>query len=169
MDLNRVLLMGRLTRDVELRYLGNGTAVTDLRIAVSWRYRRQDGERVEETCFVDVTVWGRDAENCNQYLSKGRGVFIEGRLKFESWETQDGQKRNKLKVVADRVQFLPRGGGAPGGEPHGAQRSAQASDRGSDSRAGVSDYGGDHNEPRPSTSGGGFGGGENYHDDTVPF
>ncbi len=105
-SLNRVLLMGNLTRDPELRYIPSGTAVANLGLATNRRYTTQDGERKEEVCYIDIVVWGKTAENCANYLSKGRPVFIEGRLQLDTWETEDGQKRSKLKVVADRVQFL---------------------------------------------------------------
>jgi len=105
---NRVILVGNLTRDVELRYTPNETPVTDIGLAVNDRVKRQ-GEWVDEATFVDITLWGRTAEIASQYLSKGSPVLIEGRLKFESWE-QDGQKRSKLKVVGERMQMLGGGG-----------------------------------------------------------
>ncbi|MBA3650562.1 MAG: single-stranded DNA-binding protein [Chthoniobacterales bacterium] len=124
-NLNKVLLMGNLTRDPEVRYTPKGTAVAELGIAVNRVYSGENGEKREEVTFVDVTVWGRTAENVGEYLKKGRPVFVEGRLQLDSWEDkQSGQKRNKLKVVADNVQFLgSRGGaggagGAGGGEPN---------------------------------------------------
>jgi single-strand DNA-binding protein len=115
-NLNKVLLMGNLTRDPEVRYTPKGTAVAELGIAVNRVYSGENGEKREEVTFVDVTVWGRTAENVGEYLKKGRPVFIEGRLQLDSWEDkQSGQKRNKLKVVADNVQFLGSRGGAGGG------------------------------------------------------
>ena len=117
---NKVLLMGNLTRDPELRYIPSGTAVAKFGLAVNRDYvDKQSGEKKENVCFVDITVWGKQAETCNQYLSKGRPVFIEGRLEFSSWETKEGDKRSKLEVIAERVQFLggrkdeEGGGGAP--------------------------------------------------------
>ncbi len=110
---NKVLLMGNLTRDPEVRYTPKGTAIANLGLAVNRRWTTETGEAKEEVTFVDVEVWGRQAETAGQYLSKGRPVFVEGRLKLDSWEDKEsGQKRNKLKVVAERVQFLgaPRGG-----------------------------------------------------------
>ena len=107
-NLNRVFLMGNLTRDPELRYTPSGTAVTNLRMAVNRRYKTQSGEAKEETIFITVVAWGKQAETCTQFLSKGRPVFIEGRLQMRSWETPDGQKRNVLEVRASRVQFLGR-------------------------------------------------------------
>ncbi|NQT00200.1 MAG: single-stranded DNA-binding protein [Candidatus Omnitrophica bacterium] len=105
-NLNRVFLMGNLTRDPELRYTPSGTAVTNLRIAVNRRYKTQSGEMKEETAFVTIVAWGRQAETCTQFLSKGRPIFVEGRLQMRSWEAQTGEKRNVLEVRASRVQFL---------------------------------------------------------------
>ncbi len=117
-NLNKVLLMGNLTRDPEVRYTPKGTAVAELGIAVNRVYSGENGEKREEVTFVDVTVWGRTAENVGEYLKKGRPVFVEGRLQLDSWEDkQSGQKRNKLKVVADNVQFLGSPRGAGGGGP----------------------------------------------------
>ena len=110
-NLNKVLLIGNLTRDPELRYTPSGTAVVNLRMAVNRRYKDRMGEMKDETCFITVVAWDRQAEVCNQYLSKGRPVFIEGRLQSRSWENADGQKRSVIEVRAERVQFL---GSAPG-------------------------------------------------------
>lgn len=110
---NKVLLMGNLTRDPEVRYTPKGTAIANLGLAVNRVYTTEGGEQKEEVTFIDIEVWGRQAETAGQYLAKGRPVFVEGRLKLDSWEDKEsGQKRNKLKVVAERVQFLgaPRGG-----------------------------------------------------------
>ena len=105
-SLNRVFLMGNLTRDPELRYTPGGAAVTNLRLAVNRRFRTQSGEMKEETAFVTVVAWGKQAETCSQFLSKGRAIFVEGRLQMRSWETPEGQKRNVLEIRASRVQFL---------------------------------------------------------------
>ncbi|MGA2069385.1 MAG: single-stranded DNA-binding protein [Thermoguttaceae bacterium] len=113
---NRVILLGNLTRDPELRYIASGTAVTDLRLAVNDRRKNANGEWIEETTFVDVTLWARTAEIASEYLTKGSPVLIEGRLKFDAWETPDGQKRSKLSVVGDRMQMLGSRGGPPPGE-----------------------------------------------------
>ena len=114
-NLNKVFLMGNLTRDPEVRYIPSGAAVADLSLAVNERYKDRDsGEWREKPVFVDVTVWRRQAETCAQYLSKGSGVMIEGRLQLDQWENPEGQKRSKLKVLADRVQFLQGGGSARG-------------------------------------------------------
>ncbi len=118
---NRVILIGNVTRDIEIRYIPSGTAVLDLGLAVNDRRKdSKTGEWIEETTFVDVTLWGRTAEIAGEYLSKGSPVFIEGRLKLDTWE-QDGQKRSKLKVVGDRMQLIGSrgsgGGGGGGGQP----------------------------------------------------
>ena len=106
-NFNRVILMGNITRDIEVRNLPSGTAVADVGVAVNDHRKNQAGESVQETTFVDATFWGRTAEIAAEYLSKGSPVLIEGRLKQERWEA-DGQKRSKLKVVCDRMQMLGR-------------------------------------------------------------
>ena len=118
---NRVVLVGNLTRDVELRYTPSGTAVTDIGLAVNERIKRNE-QWVDEAHFFDVTLWGRTAEVAGEYLSKGSSVLIEGRLKQDRWE-QDGQKRTKVKIVGEKMQMLSgrTGGGASGGHtaaPH---------------------------------------------------
>lgn len=105
LNYNRVIIAGNLTRDPELREAG-ASQVAGFGLAVNRRYKGRDGEMQEETTFVDVEAWGRTAELCGQYLSKGRAALVEGRLKLDSWEDKDGGKRSKLKVVADSVQFL---------------------------------------------------------------
>jgi single-strand DNA-binding protein len=122
---NRVILLGNLTRDPELRYLQSGMAVADIGLAVNDRRKNANGEWVDETTFVDVTFWGRTAEVAGEYLSKGSPVLIEGRLKLDSWETQDGQKRSKLKVVCEKMQMVgPKGQGGQGGQGGGGPRPA---------------------------------------------
>jgi single-strand DNA-binding protein len=112
---NKVILLGNLTRNPELRYTPSGTPVATLGLAVSRRYRQGDDLK-EEVCFVDVVVFGKQAEHCGQYLSKGNGVIVDGRLQQRRWETEDGQKRSKHEVVAQTVTFMPkRDGGAGGG------------------------------------------------------
>jgi len=119
-NLNRVFLMGNLTRDPELRYTPTGTAVANFGLAVGRRWKdRQSNEMREETTFVDIEVWARQAETASEYLSKGRPCFIEGRLKLDQWE-KDGQKRSKLRVVAERVQFLGGRGEGGGGRSQGS-------------------------------------------------
>lgn len=106
---NRVILMGNLTRDPELKYTASGTAICNIGLAVNRKYKSGEGLK-DDTCFVDITVWDKQGENCNQYLTKGSGVLIEGRLNFNTWTSQDGSKRSKLDVVAENVQFLPKSG-----------------------------------------------------------
>ncbi len=130
-SMNRVFLLGNLTRDPEIRYLPSGQAVGDLRLAVSRKFKTANGQDKEETCFVDVVVWGRSAETCGQYLGKGSPLLVEGRLQYEEWE-KDGKKNSKLKVVAERTQFVgaPRRAeyadkaGGPASEPAAAAASS---------------------------------------------
>jgi len=126
---NKVILLGNLTRDPEVRYTPKGTAVTDLGLAVNRTYTADNGEKREEVTFVDVTFWGRTAEVAGEYLKKGRPVFVEGRLQLDSWDDkQSGQKRTKLKVIGENMQMLgaPRGGGGGGDEESaGGSRSSR--------------------------------------------
>lgn len=119
---NRVVLVGNITRDIELRYTPGGTAVTDIGLAVNDRRKSANGEWVDETTFVDVTLWGRTAEVASEYLAKGSPILVEGRLKLETWES-DGQNRSKLKVVCDRMQMLGSPKSSGGGN---AQATADA-------------------------------------------
>ena len=121
---NKVILLGNLTRDPEVRYTPKGTAVTELGMAVNRVYTAENGEKREETTFVDVTLWGRTAEIAGEYLKKGRPVFIEGRLQLDTWDDkQSGQKRSKLKVVGEGLQLIgsrPGGGGGGSGDEEGS-------------------------------------------------
>jgi single-strand DNA-binding protein len=122
---NKVLLMGNLTRDPEVRYTPKGTAVCDLGLAVNRVYTGDNNEKREETTFVDVTLWGKTAELAAQYLTKGRPVFIEGRLKYDTWDDKtSGQKRSKLSVVGESMQFIGAPKGASDGEGGGPPRSS---------------------------------------------
>jgi single-strand DNA-binding protein len=112
-NINRVVLVGNLTRDPELRHTPSGTAVCSLRLAVNSRRKDQSGQWVDKPNYFDITVWGQQGESCAQYLSKGRPVAIDGRLEWREWDAQDGSKRQAVEVVADSVQFL---GGRDGGE-----------------------------------------------------
>lgn len=112
-SLNKVFLIGNLTRPPELRYTPSGTAVADVRLAVNRNYTTQSGEKREDTCFLTVVVWGKQAESCGEYLDKGSPILVEGRLQTREWEGKDGQKRTVIEVVADRVQFMGRGKSAP--------------------------------------------------------
>jgi len=110
---NKVMLMGNLTRDIEIKHTPSNTAVGNFGLAVNRKYKTQSGEQREEVAFIDCEAWGRTAEVMAQYLSKGRPVFIEGRLKFDQWEDRNGGgKRSKLSVVVDNFQFIDSGGGA---------------------------------------------------------
>ena len=126
---NKVILLGNLTRDPEVRYTPKGSAVADLGIAVNRQYTLENGEKREEVTFVDVTFWGRTAEVAGEYLKKGRPVFIEGRLQLDTWDDkQSGQKRSKLKVVGEGLQLLGgRPGGGSGGGSGGDEESAGGS------------------------------------------
>ena len=127
---NKVMLLGNLTRDPEVKYTPKGSAVTDLGIAVNRTYTTDGGEKREETTFVDVTMWGRQAEIAGEYLKKGRPVFIEGRLQLDTWDDkQTGQKRSKLRVVCENFQMLGSrdGGEGGGGGRSGGSRPAKAS------------------------------------------
>jgi single-strand DNA-binding protein len=130
-NLNRVLLMGNLTRDPELRYTPNNTAVVSFGLAVNRRWKNQQGEQQDEVLFVDCDAFGRTAEVINQYLKKGRPVYIEGRLRLDQWTDKEGQKRSKIKVVIDNFQFLdgrPEGSEA-GGSSSGAAPAARPAAR----------------------------------------
>jgi single-strand DNA-binding protein len=106
-SLNKVMLMGNLTRDPETKHTPKGTAVTQLSLAINRHYVTEGGERKEEVTYVDVEAWGKLAENCAEHLSKGKSVFVEGRLKLDTWEDkQTGEKRSRMRVAADVVQFL---------------------------------------------------------------
>ena len=121
-NVNKVFLMGNLTRDVELKYTPSDQPVANIGIAVSRRYRTRDGEDREETTFVDCEAWGRTAEVMNQYLAKGRPVFVEGRLKLDQWEDREtGKNRSKLRVVVENFQFVDSPGGGGGGGGGGAR------------------------------------------------
>ena len=120
-SLNRVLIMGNLTRDPELRYIPSGQAVATFTVAMNRNYQAASGEKKEEVSFVRVVVWAKLAENCHEYLRKGSSVFVEGRLQSRSWDAPDGTKRSTIEVVAQSVQFLgkpqARTGEAPASEP----------------------------------------------------
>ena len=165
---NRVILVGNLTRDIEVRYVSNGgLAVTELGLAVNDRRKSQSGEWVDETTFVDVTLWGRTAEIASEYLSKGSSVLIEGRLKLDTWET-DGQKRSKLRVVGEKMQMLGGREGGGGGGSRGGSRPPQRQSQpqgggGYNQGGGSSDY--------DSYDDGSFGGpgSQGAADDDIPF
>lgn len=123
-SLNKVFLIGNLTRDPELRYIPSGSAVATFTLAINRVYNTQSGEKKEQTSFIRIVVWGRRAEVCGEYLSKGSPLFVEGRLQSRDWQTQDGQKRSTVEVVADNIQFLRIG--SKQGEAKGAAAPAPA-------------------------------------------
>ncbi|MBM4164103.1 MAG: single-stranded DNA-binding protein [Lentisphaerae bacterium] len=132
---NKVILMGNLTRDPEMKQAPSGNAVADFRLAVSDRYRdKQTGETKEVTCYVDVVAWARQAEICQQYLAKGRPVLVEGRLQYDEWKTKEGENRSKLRVRADSIRLLSQPGtreaaGASAGNPPAAAAATPAAAR----------------------------------------
>jgi single-strand DNA-binding protein len=173
---NKVILVGNLTRDPQVKRTPAGQAVTELGLAVNrtW-WDKQSNQKKEETTFVDVTLWGRDAEVAGEYLSKGRPVLIEGRLQLDSWEDkQTGQKRSKLRVVCERMQMLGgrgEGGGGGGGGGRGASHSDSYSP-GGDEYGSEGSYSGSHsggNNSGGNNYGGGFGGSSEPPADDIPF
>jgi single-strand DNA-binding protein len=156
---NRVILLGNVTRDTELRYISSGTAVTDIGLAVNDRRKTASGEWVEETTFVDVTLWGRTAEVAGEYVSKGSPLLIEGRLKLDTWE-KDGKKNSKLRVVCDRMQLLG-GRGEGGGRGRGPRPEGQATSGGGSDSFDDANY---ENAGSSSSGSDSFGG-----DDDIPF
>ena len=148
MSVNKVILVGNLGNDPELRYTPSNRAVTELRIATSENWTGQDGQRHESTEWHSVVVWGRQAENCERFLRKGRQVYIEGRLTTRDWVGQDGQKRYKTEVVAQNVQFLSGGRSDEAGEERSEERPENRSDDRPDSRGGERPRG--RSEPQPA-------------------
>lgn len=142
-NLNKVMLIGNLTRDPELRHTPKGTAVAELGLAINRQWKDDQGQKQEETTFVDVTLWGRQAELAQQYLTKGNPVYIEGRLNLDSWDDKaTGQKRSKLKVIGENLQFLSSGKstGATGGGNYSdnPQQSSRSTEQRSNSPQGAS-------------------------------
>ncbi len=119
-SLNKVLLMGNLTRNPEIRYTPGGSAVCEFGMAINRRFTQANGQEKDETCFVDITVWGKQAESSSRFLQKGSSVFVEGRLVYDQWtEKETGNKRSRLRIYAERVQFLDRRDAAPQGGAEG--------------------------------------------------
>ena len=148
---NRVILVGNITRDIELKYTPSGLAVTEVGLAVKDRRKTQSGEWVDEVTFVEVTLWGRTAEVASEYLSKGSPILIEGRLKLDTWET-DGQKRSKLRVVGERMQMLgTRPGSAENKSPSSGQdRQSRHFDESEYSHPGTAEAAEEHRSGAPS-------------------
>ena len=130
-NFNKVLLMGNLTRDPQLRYLPSNTAVCEFGLAMNRRYKDRDGNQKEEVCFVDIEAFGRQAETINQYMTKGRPLLVEGHLRLDSWTGQDGQKRSRMRVIVDNFQFVGGRGDqpAPGAGAAPYDRAAPPDDR----------------------------------------
>ncbi|MDD5708531.1 MAG: single-stranded DNA-binding protein [Kiritimatiellae bacterium] len=144
---NRVILVGNLTRDPELRHAPTGSAVAEMRLAVSETYRdRQSGQPKEVVCYVDVIAWDRQAETCSRYLTKGSKMLVEGRLVYDEWKNKQGESRNRLRVRADRVQFL----GSPPGRRDEAQSGAAQTAVGE--RPAVTSGGGETSGGRPAAA-----------------
>lgn len=161
-NLNKVLLIGRLTRDPESRSTKTGNAVVSFGLAVNRTYTRQGSdEKVEETCFLDLEAWGKTGDTIARFMKKGSQIFIEGRLKFDQWE-KDGQKHNKIRVVVENFQFLDSRGGGPGGEGEGGAG-------GGASRGGARQGG--RSAPVPAPAGSGETPQDDYPaaDDDIPF
>jgi single-strand DNA-binding protein len=159
---NRVILVGNLTRDIELKYTPGGTAVTEIGMAVNDRRKNANGEWVDETTFVDVTLWGRTAEVASEYLSKGSSILVEGRLKLDTWETE-GQKRSKLRVVGERMQML-------GSPTSGGTRPRQAAPDHSAAGHSETDYADTHHDESPGRrEAQPTGSGPGYDDPDIPF
>lgn len=169
-NLNKVQLMGNLTRDPEVRYTPKGTAVTDIGLAINRTYSGDDGERREETTFVDITFWGRQAEVIGEYMKKGRPLYVEGRLNLDSWEDKTtGQQRTRLKVVGENFQFL--GGREDGGGGQSSQSRGSSSSHGGGSQE---DYDRPSSPSRHESSAPSHGGGHQTsrpveEDDDIPF
>jgi single-strand DNA-binding protein len=161
-NFNKVLLMGNLTRDVELRHTQGGTALAKFGLAVNRKFT-VNGESKEETCFVDLTAWGKQAELLNQYVRKGSQLFVEGRLQFSTWESQEGGKRSKLEVVVENFQFLGSARGGAGGGAPGAGEEGGGGERRPARRAPQSQEGGG------GGGGGGAGGGGEVDYGDIPF
>ena len=170
---NRVVLVGNLTRDIELRYTPGGTPVMDNAVAVNDRRKTASGEWVDEATFVDVTFWGRTAEVASEYLSKGSPVLVEGRLKLDTWET-DGQKRSKLRVICERMQMLGSSGGGGGANQqrtpstNTGQSNPSQSNPGQ-SNADPSEYSGPQGDAPGNREAQPTGGGAGYDDPDIPF
>jgi single-strand DNA-binding protein len=147
-SLNKVFLMGNMTRDPELRYTPSGQPVCEFGMAMNREYTKSSGERVEDTCFVDVTMWGRRGEVISEYLAKGDPIFVEGRLNYDSWEGQDGRRRSKLNVTAVNFEFIGRAGGRGGGGGGGGSQGGSGRSQG-----------GGYSQNRGGQGGGGQGGG----------
>ena len=174
-NVNKVFLIGNLTRDPELRYTPQGTAVGEFGLAINRQWKGPNGEKKEEVCFVDCQAWARGAEIISEYCKKGSSLFVEGRLKLDSWEGKDGQKRSRMRVVVENFQFLgaptgrraPAEGGAAAGPAGGGQAPSQpprGRPRAAEPESPPADAGGGDAPPAPAPEGGQF-----KVNDEIPF
>ena len=158
-NLNKVMLIGNLTRDPDLKYTPGNQAVCEFGLAVNRKYRTKEGEDREETTFVDCEAWGKQAEVLKQYMTKGKPLFIEGRLKLDTWEDKDGGKRSKMRVVIENFQFIGAAGGGGGGGGGGERYVTE--EGGSSSRGG--------SRGGRASSGGGGAPHQNVAEEEIPF
>ncbi len=152
---NKVILVGNLTRDLELRYTPSGTAVGNTGIATSRKFKSADGQQKEEVCFVDLTFFGRTAEIANQYLRKGSKVLVEGRLKYDTWEDQNGGKRSKHSITVENMTMLDSRGTTPGAQPqggYGQPEGGYGAQGGGYQQSGVPQQGGGYGQPPAQSS-----------------
>jgi single-strand DNA-binding protein len=158
-NLNKVMLIGNLTRDPDLKYTPGNQAVCEIGLAVNRKYRTKEGEDREETTFVDCEAWGKQAEVLKQYMTKGKPLFVEGRLKLDTWEDKDGGKRSKMRVVIENFQFIGAAGGGGGGGGGGERYVTE--EGGSSSRGG--------SRGGRASSGGGGAPHQNVAEEEIPF
>ena len=158
---NKVILMGNLTRDPQLRYTPSQQPVCDFTLAINRKWKAADGQMKEEVCFIDCTAWGRTGENISKYMTKGRPLFVEGRLTYQTWEGKDGQKRSKHLVTVDTFQFIDSKGGGAGGQ---AGRSAAAAPPDQKRQ----EASGQENQA-PAAGGNEYDFSQDVEDDTIPF
>jgi len=156
---NRVILVGNLTRDPQLRYTPNQVAVCDFGLAINRQWNSQDGQKREETCFVNCTAWSRSAETLAKYLTKGSPLLVEGRLTYQTWDGPDGKKRSKLEVTVERFQFLGRPSGGAGGAKPNAKPQVAAGDSTGREEAGAED------QSKPAD----YDFNQDVGEDTIPF
>ncbi len=164
---NRVLLMGNLTRDPQLSYTPSQTAVVDFGVATNRTWTAQDGSKRDDTCFVDCRAFGRMAENINKFFTKGKPIFVEGRLTFDQWTAQDGTKRSRHRVTVENFTFLPGTGGGggqggPGGPSRASGQGGPGGPSGPSGQGGPGSYGGDQARPLGPPA-------NNIPDDDIPF
>jgi single-strand DNA-binding protein len=164
---NKVFLMGNLTRDPQLRYTPNKQAVCDFGIAINRKWKGADGQMHEEVCFVDCTAWGRTAENLSKYVSKGRPLFVEGRLHYHTWDGPDGKKRSKLDVVVEQFQFIDSGKGRTAGQGAGAPAGGGAAAPPQSQDAQHQETSGAQDQTPPAGAEYDFS--QDVEDDTIPF